>query len=99
MAVPKAISAAGYQVGDDRLFMVVGPQCWGKGVTVDVAIRNAKSHWPWSGWGDNHKWWFVLFDVHPDTTMNQMGQMVSPNKPGAEPRELAEYRVPRGVRS
>ena len=67
--------------------LVVGPNCWGKGDTIEQAKREAKKHWP--RYGSRH-FPYVAYRVSPETRVDEMGMMIWKSK---NPRPVEIERV------
>lgn len=44
---------------DDRVYMAIGPNCWGRGRTGQEAVKNARREFP----SYNGKWRYILYDA------------------------------------
>lgn len=56
-----------------RAFMVIGPNCWGKGATVPEAEKNAKENFSRSY--SSAGWAFMVFDVPEGAWVDGMGSI------------------------
>jgi len=100
-AVPKTVSAALAEAlakdsnREGRVYLCIGPHCWGKAAEPGKAIANAKKnrvkiYEGARGWG------FVLLDAQADAYVDDMGGICYLPKEGVEPyREVARYNMPK----
>lgn len=79
---------------EGRLFLCVGPFCWGRGQTAEEAIKNAKSNRTQSYEGPRG-WRYVLYDIDPDTYVESaFGGLCYVPKEGVVPyREILRYNM------
>lgn len=66
-------------------YIAVGPLAWGRGITIDQAVRRMRSQIPRvyvkPGYG------YVVFEVGPDTTVGGLGGLTYPAA-GPAPKEV-----------
>lgn len=77
-----------------RLYMAIGPNCWGRGMTAAEAVKNAKANAP------RHlgapKWGFILYDVQSDATIDGMGSICYVPREGEQPYiTIGRFNVPK----
>lgn len=53
---------------NQRLYLCIGDRCWGRGVTADEAVKNAKHNRV-----GRDAFPMVLYDIRADTTVDDMG--------------------------
>lgn len=66
-----------------RCFLAVGPNCWGKGLTKEKAIANARKYKP--SWVKGKVQWIVFY-CHPSSYVDDMGTLCSFQKFGVPER-------------
>lgn len=68
-SAPALSGEAGTAPGQ-RLFLCIGPMCWGRGETVAKAVKNAKANRVRIY---EKKWCWILYDIASDVTVDDMG--------------------------
>mgnify|MGYP001196180402 CR=1 FL=1 len=75
---------------DARYWLVAGGYWWGRGATKDEALREARRHTgEEKGFEKTER--HAVWRVHPETYVNGMGQMVSPDD-AADPEKVSSHR-------
>jgi len=59
-------------------YLAIGPFTWGKGTTVDEAFKNVKRNWIQQYAGNFSKEKCVVYEIHPDTEVNGLGDLSYP---------------------
>lgn len=67
-----------------RCYLAVGPNCWGRAVTKEQAIKNARKHCPVPRF---RKW--IVFYCHPSTYIDDMGSLMFYDQYG-QPERIQE---------
>ena len=57
-------------------YLAVGPNCWGKGLSVGQALREARKHLP--TWNRHQGARFSVYRVDPAAYVDEMGFIVAP---------------------
>ena len=87
---PPLSGKAGLKKGN-RVYLCVGPYCWGRGLTAAEAVKNAKANRA-RVYEGKRGWAFVLFDVDSSTTVDGMGMFSYVPRKGVEPYiEIARF--------
>lgn len=62
-----------------NMFLVIGPQCWGRGKTAGVAVMNAKRNWPRGLMrGEGKRFAYDLYKVNDDAFVGALGDLSYP---------------------
>lgn len=67
--------ARAHDLRPGRVYLCVGPQCWGKGFTPEDAEKAARVNYR-PGIGQRTPMPFIMFDAPPDVTVDEMGYTV-----------------------
>jgi hypothetical protein len=83
-----------------RVYLCIGPHCYGRSANALQAERNARKHQPGSTYMPRSGWGWILYDTPIGTTVDEMDGGISwprqddqgnDNQPA---RELARFNVP-----
>lgn len=58
----------------NNLYLCIGPHCWGRAKTPELAVKHAKSNRVRIYEG-KQGWRFILFDARPGVTVDDMGSL------------------------
>src|SRR5260221_10929579 len=79
-------------IADGRVYLCVGPFCWGRAKTPGAALKNAQANRVkiYEGKGG---WRWIMFDAAPDDHVDGMGLISYKGTPADAPRKLVTFNV------